>query len=253
LSGYFGKSLPESHRAALHIEATRLVWQSLIELLAKKGVSTLAELNEWLKAPIPKAPGRRRYLVERAARLKLSERPGVYRMHAKDGRVLYVGKATSLKSRVNSYFRSQSPKRELLAQVSDIQVVEVETPVEAALLESDEIKRWNPPYNISLREQERTLTYFSRDFLEMSPVASPAHPHGPFRGSHEWVSLGALSQVETPELREEVFPDLTDEKILKDGLALVLGHLKWPGSVEEGSFRDLRSLLQMGRRLWHYG
>jgi hypothetical protein len=59
--------------------------------------------------------------VDRIKRLEFPNRPGVYRMLSQSGQVLYVGKATSLKSRVNSYFRGQKgrdrKKLEMLAQV----------------------------------------------------------------------------------------------------------------------------------------
>ncbi|MFX6149426.1 nucleotide excision repair endonuclease, partial [Acinetobacter baumannii] len=76
--------------------------------------------------------------------LQLPDRPGIYRMLAQDGRVLYVGKATSLRSRVNSYFHGKTQgkrKREMIAQVWDIQVTECGSALEAALLENEEIKR----------------------------------------------------------------------------------------------------------------
>ena len=75
-------------------------------------------------------------------------------MLSQSGEVLYVGKATSLRSRVNSYFRGQKgprpPQRDDRASLES-DATPCATPLEAALLESDEIKRLNPPYNVVLK------------------------------------------------------------------------------------------------------
>ena len=81
----------------------------------------------------------------RDVRLALPDGPGVYRMLRISGDVLYVGKATSLHHRVNSYFRKQKGIHErtleMLSQARDLSFVVTESPLEAALLEPDEIKR----------------------------------------------------------------------------------------------------------------
>ena len=87
--------------------------------------------------------------------LQYADRPGIYRMLRTSGDVLYVGKAASLHKRVNSYFRGQKNrdrfKLEMLAQVWDLRVSECNSALEAALLENDEIKRYDPPYNVVLK------------------------------------------------------------------------------------------------------
>lgn len=108
-------------------------------------------------------------------------------MLAKDGSILYVGKATSLKARVNSYFRGiknrDRRKLEMLTQVWNIETVECETPLEAALLESDEIKKWNPPYNIMLTRENRTLIFYNYSFTQYAESRDPVYCNGPFRSS----------------------------------------------------------------------
>ncbi len=87
----------------------------------------------------------------------LTERPGVYQMLAKDGQVLYVGKAQNLKKRVTSYFsRNQTnvKTKSLVKQIHDINVIITETDSEALLLENNLIKKYQPKYNVLFRDDK---------------------------------------------------------------------------------------------------
>ena len=84
-------------------------------------------------------------------------RSGVYRMLDKDGKVLYVGKAKSLKKRVTSYTKfDKLPVRlqRMVVQVADLIVVETASEAEAFLLENELIKRYKPPFNILLKDDK---------------------------------------------------------------------------------------------------
>ena len=87
----------------------------------------------------------------------LPDRPGVYRMLDAQARIVYVGKARSLKSRVGSYFRADQidPKiQALLRAVADIEVTVTNSDIEALLLEYNLIKRHRPRFNVILRDDK---------------------------------------------------------------------------------------------------
>lgn len=87
----------------------------------------------------------------------LPDAPGVYRMLDKDGGVLYVGKAKSLKKRVASYANfGKLPLRlqRMVSETRDMMFVHTHTEVEALLLESNLIKKLKPRYNVLLRDDK---------------------------------------------------------------------------------------------------
>lgn len=87
----------------------------------------------------------------------VSRQAGVYQMYGADGKILYVGKAKNLKSRLSSYFQSSglAPKtRALVARIQHIEVTVTPTEAEALLLEHNLIKQQRPPFNILLRDDK---------------------------------------------------------------------------------------------------
>lgn len=87
----------------------------------------------------------------------VSQRPGVYRMLAANGDVLYVGKARNLKNRLTSYFVGKAQAAKTMAMVSQIENIEVTvtaSETEALLLEYNLIKRHRPRFNVTLRDDK---------------------------------------------------------------------------------------------------
>jgi len=86
----------------------------------------------------------------------ISSKPGVYQYFNSKGKILYVGKAKNLKKRVNSYFsKTQIGKTAILVkQIVDIKTIIVETELEALLLENNLIKKYQPKYNIMLKDDK---------------------------------------------------------------------------------------------------
>ena len=88
----------------------------------------------------------------------LPRSPGVYQFRDAEGRIIYVGKAKSLRSRVRSYFQDTGgadPKREILvSKIEDLEIVVTDSEVEALLLENNLIKEHAPRYNIRLKDDK---------------------------------------------------------------------------------------------------
>lgn len=96
----------------------------------------------------------RQELWEKAKLLPLS--PGVYLMHGKSGKIIYVGKSRALRNRVSSYFAPSSHHRgktaRMVAAVDDFEVYITGTELEALLQEDRFIKQFSPRYNIKLKD-----------------------------------------------------------------------------------------------------
>ena len=87
----------------------------------------------------------------------LPDNPGVYLFHNDEGVVIYVGKAKSLKKRVSSYFvktPEHGKTRVLIKKIRDIKHIVVETEEDALLLENNLIKKYQPRYNILLKDDK---------------------------------------------------------------------------------------------------
>ncbi len=202
VAGFLGFSLPQDRRCLHHVAATSFIWTHLVHLLEKReGIVRLEELLTWLNnsekpAFFPKC--RRDYPMGKKVIQDLPDRPGIYKMYRSTGDLLYIGKAKSLKKRINSYFYQNSRHAEhileMLSQAQLLAISETQTAFEAAVRESDEIKRLSPPYNRALCLKDRTLMFYSKDLRRKRVEPDSLHPVGPVLSS----------------FRLEAFPELID-------------------------------------------
>ena len=95
-------------------------------------------------------------LRARAMRLPLS--PGVYLMHDRSGKIIYIGKAKALKNRVSQYFGSErnhdEKVRRMVANVETFEYILTDSEFEALVLECSLIKQYSPKYNILLKDDK---------------------------------------------------------------------------------------------------
>jgi DNA polymerase-3 subunit epsilon len=254
LVGYLGGGgLGVLRRSADHVEATAFLWHRLAQRLEDEGVATWAALREWLATPAASPRRLRRvWPMPRETRLSLPKDPGVYRMLRTSGDVLYVGKASSLHHRVNSHFRKQHSgderALEMLTQARAISFEVTATPLEAALLETDEIKRCLPPYNLALTIAERTIWFASSDLSDRSPRPSQSCPLGPFASVETLDQFGALARADRAALGSDRWGP--------DPATFHAGHERFSLTHRELSRVDLTphtALLRVGTRLWQEG
>ena len=135
----------------------------------------------------------------------LTNDPGVYRLLDRFGRILYVGKARSLKKRVASYFRlpeQLAPKtRALMSHTDSVEITVTHTETEALLLENNLIKEHRPRYNIVLRD-DKSFPYihvtigdtFPRLSFHRGARRAKGRYFGPFASAG--ATRGTLSQLQ---------------------------------------------------------
>ena len=150
----------------------------------------------------------------------LPDKPGVYQFLDDSGKIIYVGKAKSLKKRVSSYFAKQHDNGKttiLVRQIRDLHYIVVDTELDALLLENNLIKRYQPKYNIQLKD-DKTYPWiciknepFPRIFSTRQLIRDGSKYFGPY------ASVKVMNTL--LDLIREIYPlrtcalDLQSEKI----------------------------------------
>lgn len=162
---------------------------------------------------------------ERIARLKeivarLPEKPGSYQFYDENHTIIYVGKAKSLKSRVSSYFHTEVDRfktKVLVSKIHDISYTVVNTEEDALLLENSLIKKYNPRYNVLLKDGKTypsicvTNEYLPRIFKTRTINKKWGSYYGPY--SH----IGSMYAV--LDLIKELYkPRTCRQPLTKDGV-----------------------------------
>jgi len=119
----------------------------------------------------------------------LPDNPGIYQFLDKDGKIIYVGKAKNLKKRVSSYFRQHheyGKTRVLVKKIHNIDHIVVPTETDALLLENNLIKKYQPRYNVLLKD-DKTYPWiciknerFPRIFTTRTLVKDGSEYFGPY-------------------------------------------------------------------------
>ena len=149
--------------------------------------------------------------------------PGVYLMKDEAGKVLYVGKAKNLRSRVRSYFQGSAAAERgpriqaLMARVADVDCIVTETEGEALILEASQIKAHHPRYNINLKDDKKypfiriTDEAYPRIFWTRDLVRDGSRYLGPYSNARHMRTM--------LDVMHKVFPvrscryDLPDPKV----------------------------------------
>ena len=139
---------------------------------------------------------------------RLPTSPGVYLMKDEAGTVIYVGKASALRSRVRSYFQSPDgmPARTqaLVREIADFEVIRTSTEAEAYILEDSLVKRHQPRFNVRLRDDKRypylkiTSEPFPRILVVRRRLADDGRYFGPY--------TSAKAMRSTLKLAQKLFP-----------------------------------------------
>jgi DNA polymerase-3 subunit epsilon len=253
LSGYLGRGVGALRRSGEHVEATAHVWRELASRLVETDVRTWDDLRRWLDVPVRHVrPSGRVWPMPREVRLAAPTTPGVYRMLRTSGDVLYVGKAASLRDRVNSYFRQRhggdDRMLEMLSQARALSCEPTCTALEAALLEADEIKRLRPPYNVALTGEAREIWFAPADLSRRVSHASPNATLGPFPSAVTLDRFAALLSGQRLAVAEARWGPAED--VFREGVE------SWRAGHPELASLALpphERVLRVGTRLWREG
>ncbi|MFH1662087.1 MAG: excinuclease ABC subunit UvrC [Candidatus Falkowbacteria bacterium] len=97
--------------------------------------------------------------LDKIKKLNIPKSPGVYQFLDKKGDIIYIGKASNLNSRILSYFQKSvdhtPAKISMLSQIEKIKLIITDSEIEALLLEANLVKKYQPKYNILLRDDKR--------------------------------------------------------------------------------------------------
>jgi excinuclease ABC subunit C len=146
----------------------------------------------------------------------LPTRPGCYIYKDTTGKIIYVGKAVNLRSRVRSYFHEtvDSPKtRELVRHIADLEYIIVGSELEALILEMNLIKAHRPKYNVRLKDDKRypyIKIHYADPFPKVTVTRRMEQDGGKYFGPY--TSVWAVHQ--TLDVLRKIFPYLTCDRVI---------------------------------------
>jgi excinuclease ABC subunit C len=182
----------------------------------------------------------------------LPDSPGIYRYYNREGELIYVGKAKSLKKRVSSYFNKQSPynrkTEKLVSEIARIEFTITNSEFDALLLENNFIKQNQPRYNILLKD-DKTFPYLCI-LKERFPRIIYTRKYIPRQGEYFGPYTSVVSMKAVLELVRQLYSIRTcslllsqeniEQKKFKVCLEFHIGNCKGPceGLQEEASYLE---------------
>jgi excinuclease ABC subunit C len=147
----------------------------------------------------------------------LPTKPGCYQMKSAEGRIIYVGKALSLRNRVRSYFHADASHdaktRRLVREIADIEWIVVGSELEALILEMNLIKRHRPKYNVRLKDDKR-YPYIKIHWAEPFPKVTVTRQMLDDGSRYYGPYTSAWAVYQTLDVLRRIFPYLTCDRVI---------------------------------------
>ena len=152
---------------------------------------------------------------------RLPEKPGSYQYYDETGTIIYVGKAKNLKSRVSSYFHTEVDRfktKVLVSKIRDISYTVVNTEEDALLLENELIKKYNPRYNVLLKDGKTypSICVTNEPFPRIFKTRTINKKWGTYYGPYSHIgSMYAVLDI----IKELYHPRTCHQPLTKEGVA----------------------------------
>ncbi len=195
INAYFGGKEIRLKRALPHLNASRLIWKALYEVLLQQHISTWGSLVEFLSQSAKREQFKPS--LPRNIRLEAPSLPGVYTFYDQRSTVVYVGRARNLNQRVNQHFRGQKGHDErhleLLGITHHVDWQTCASVLETKRLENQKIKTIQPRYNRALSNNAKPMYLHVRDFSLSNDAVEVSEAANPFIGP--WVDQTLLERL----------------------------------------------------------
>ena len=181
----------------------------------------------------------------------LPAKPGCYLMKNAEGKIIYVGKAISLKNRVRSYFHADSSHdnktRRLVRDIIDLEWIVVGSELEALILEMNLIKRHRPKYNVRLKDDKR-YPYIKIHWQDAYPKVTVTRQMAEDGARYFGPYTSAWAVYQSLDVLRKVFPYLTCDREItgQDKRACLYYDIKLCigpciGAVDQAAYRQMIS------------
>lgn len=181
----------------------------------------------------------------------LPDRTGCYLMKDEDGKVIYIGKAISLRSRVRSYFHASAQHHprtiHMVQRVRDIEWIVVDSELEALILEMTLIKKHKPHYNVRLKDDKRypyIKVHWADPFPKVTVTRNMVTDGSRYFGPY--TSVWAVHK--TLDVLRKIFPYLTCDRVItgEDTRACLYYDIKLCtapciGKIDQANYRQMIS------------